>query len=212
MLALVALITSLYVLAKGKGSAKGMRAWEFVWRGRGGLKVNRLYSKDQNPDADIVPSSILRERGFKKSRPKKYRNPRKHYRYKAAALAIKEKTSGSQFTKREPPPDNEYKGERTGIKASKTAERYSSDEKIDEFQTSLRETAGEYPQDTLPLIIRDGKITQNPLSPVKRKRRAYASQWYKKPITDSSNPQSEMSDITSDEGHAETHAIGPPGT
>ena len=85
--------------------------------GKGRDRYTYVRGKDVDPaDLKGVPTFSREEvarRGYVKHRPKKYRNPRKHYRYKAAALTIRERMkNGVQYL---PEPAN-YVGETRGIK------------------------------------------------------------------------------------------------
>jgi len=94
------------------------------------ILVNHKVPKGHAP----ATREMLKNVGFKKSRPKKYRTPRKHYRFKAAAAMMKIaksddrilKAEVEQVMKRQPKRvknPSEYVGERTGIKAMRTRSR-----------------------------------------------------------------------------------------
>jgi len=120
-----------------------------------------------------VTREMLKNVGYKKSRPKKYRNPRKHYRFKAAAALMKIARSGDrelrseveQFMK-QPKRVNpsQYTGEKTGIKATAIRSRDLTGD-IDPNCKKGRDYAREYKRMRLPRIVRGdkGKPERNPL-------------------------------------------------
>eukprot|EP00466_Bigelowiella_natans_P008523 jgi/Bigna1/136684/aug1.35_g11392 len=98
----------------------------------------------------------LRKLGYVKSRPKKYRTPRKHYRYKYAAQKIREKTSGGVREFKGKP--EKYVGEYTGIKISSIRSRRhdtSSFFNPDPVEPTMRRFF-------LPRIHRDGNLEPHP--------------------------------------------------
>ena len=109
---------------------------------------------------DNIPRDYIRHRGFTKHRPKKYRNPRKHYRFKAAALAIKERSQGKKEFKGKPA---KYLGEKTGIRPNAVrSKRPFEPDDIDDLERRLKNPR-RFRMRKLPMIQRGDKVEKNPL-------------------------------------------------
>lgn len=135
---------------------------------RGGGRPNHrytLYHPGDEPGAPgkhvPLPHGMFRGKGFIKHRPKKYRTPRKHYRYKRAAQIIRERTSGPPVFKGKPP-DDEYEGEWTGIKADRVrSKKLLSPDEIKFVKKQIKPE--HYSFSRLPRIENpDGSVAENP--------------------------------------------------
>uniref|UniRef100_A0A7S2QTS0 Sas10 C-terminal domain-containing protein n=1 Tax=Norrisiella sphaerica TaxID=552664 RepID=A0A7S2QTS0_9EUKA len=136
----------------GKSSSTRCKVWMFSLRGGG--RPNSRFTVASRPGEEKEPYELVRKRGYVKSRPKKYRNPRKHYRLKYAALAIKERTSGPPVFKGKP---QVYEGEKTGIKATKV-----SSIKFDPKMYRTEFNMPRFRDVRLPRIERNGNLEKNP--------------------------------------------------